>query len=153
MILLEIQNRIIFEALEQRFSTYFFQAPSTHSFPDSDPNEKPEIMDMTLAEFDGVTYHVSTPFPEERNKIRISMYMKCYKSELVKYGVNDIMKREYGLLLSSEPEAGHDVTVDIDQSTLTEADRGLGRRWCLTGGSTLAEASSADEMFCNGVVL
>lgn len=66
---------------------------------------------MTVADFDGVTYHLSTP--ESKTTILISLGWACAK-ELFDYGAKDILKREYGSLLLDTAEQGYDVSLSID---------------------------------------
>ena len=41
------------------------------------------------------------------------MSIRCW-DELLKYGVNDILKREYGAMLRAQPEPEYNVSLDID---------------------------------------
>jgi actin related protein 2/3 complex subunit 2 len=66
---------------------------------------------MTVADFDGVTYHISTP--ETKNVIHISLGWAC-TAELFSFGAKEVLKREYGDLLLDTPEHGYDVTLSID---------------------------------------
>ena len=77
MILLEYQNRIIYDTLLERFSS----------------TDKPETVDVIAADFDGVIYHISTP--HSKSLLQLSMSMKCYR-ECQLYGGDLVMKREYG---------------------------------------------------------
>ena len=40
--------------------------------------------------------------------------MKCYSSELVKYGADKVLRREYGDMLLTVPETGFDVSLEVD---------------------------------------
>jgi actin related protein 2/3 complex subunit 2 len=77
-------------------------------------------IDQVVSDFDGVAFHVSTP--EVKTKIQISISVKCY-SELVQYGAQQVLEREYGKYIVS-PEQGYDfsVLVDLDQ---IPADKGM----------------------------
>ena len=66
---------------------------------------------MTVADFDGVTYHISTP--ESKSVIQISLGWAC-SAELFSYGAREILRREYGDVLMETPEQGYDVTIVID---------------------------------------
>lgn len=66
---------------------------------------------MTVADFDGVTYHISTP--ESKTVMLISLGWAC-THELFAHGAKDVLKREYGDLLLDTPEQGYDVTLSID---------------------------------------
>lgn len=66
---------------------------------------------MTVADFDGVTYHISTP--ESNNVIHISLGWAC-AAELFAHGAKEVLQREYGTLLLDSPQQGYDVTLAID---------------------------------------
>jgi actin related protein 2/3 complex subunit 2 len=66
---------------------------------------------MTVADFDGVTYHISTQ--DNKNIIHISLGWAC-TGELFSHGAKEILKREYGDLLLETSEHGYDVTLSID---------------------------------------
>ena len=67
-----------------------------------------------MSDFDGVTFHLSTP--ETKTKILISISVKCY-SELVQYGAQEVLEREYGPYIVA-PEAGYDFSVLVDLDNL-----------------------------------
>lgn len=67
-----------------------------------------------VSDFDGVTFHLSTP--ESKSKILISINVKCFK-ELVQYGAQAVLEREYGAYIVS-PEPGYDFSVEIDLENL-----------------------------------
>jgi actin related protein 2/3 complex subunit 2 len=94
MILLDYHNVIIKNTLEARLK-----------------EEKLEPIDMTVADFDGVTYHISTP--ESKSVILISLGWAC-THELFSYGAQEVLKREYGNFLLDTPEHGYDVTLSVD---------------------------------------
>lgn len=77
-------------------------------------------MDQVVSDFDGVTFHLSTP--ETKTKILISISVKCYH-ELLKYGAREVLEREYGPFIVA-PEAGYDFSVLIDLESLP-GDAGL----------------------------
>jgi actin related protein 2/3 complex subunit 2 len=66
---------------------------------------------MMVADFDGVTYHITTP--ESKSVIHISLGWACTQ-ELFSHGAQEVLKREYGDLLLDTPEQGYDVTLVID---------------------------------------
>jgi len=41
------------------------------------------------------------------------MHLRCW-DEIESYGVNDILRREYGSLLKKEPEPEYNVSLEID---------------------------------------
>ena len=64
-------------------------------------------------------FHVSTP--ESKSKILISINVRCFK-ELVQYGAQEVLQREYGPYIVS-PEPGYDFSVQIDLENLpTDAE-------------------------------
>ncbi len=76
-------------------------------------------IDQVASDFDGVTFHLSTP--ESKSKILISIAVKCFP-ELVRYGAEEVLRREYGPYITS-PEAGYDFSVLVDLENLP-ADQG-----------------------------
>ena len=66
---------------------------------------KPSNVDQLFTDFDGVSYHLSSPEKGNRGNIVLSMCMRqqCWK-ELVSYGAMDILKREYGDFVQPQPE-------------------------------------------------
>ncbi|KAJ5155306.1 Actin-related protein 2/3 complex subunit 2 [Penicillium capsulatum] len=74
----------------------------------------PASIDQVVSDFDGVTFHVSTP--EAKTKILISINVKCFK-ELVQYGAQAVLEREYGPYIVT-PEPGYDFSVQIDLENL-----------------------------------
>ncbi|KAI9813073.1 MAG: hypothetical protein M1827_004293 [Pycnora praestabilis] len=96
MLLLDYQNVLIQSLLTER-------AP-------------PVSVDQIVSDFDGVTFHLSTP--ETKSKILISISVKCY-SELVKYGAEEVLEREYGPYIVA-PETGYDFSVLVDLDSLPE---------------------------------
>lgn len=71
---------------------------------------------MTVADFDGVTYRISTP--ESKSVLNISLGWAC-AAELFTHGAKDVLRREYGDLLLDTPEQGYDVTLSIDLETVS----------------------------------
>lgn len=94
MILLEYGNRIIEQTLVDKFG-----------------QEEFESVEAVIADFDSVTFHLSTD-PNAKNMLYISMSIKCY-SELKKCGVDQIMQGKYGKYVT-QPEQGYDFTICID---------------------------------------
>lgn len=90
----------------------------------------------TLADYDGVTYTVSTPQQQQQQEgaatatataqrssiIRIAMHMKCFNSELVKYGAASLLQKEYGSYLKQERQEG-DVVLEIDVESVQKDAR------------------------------
>lgn len=74
----------------------------------------PVSIDQVVSDFDGVTFHLSTP--ESKTKILISIALKCFR-ELVQYGAQQVLEREYGPYIVT-PEPGYDFSVQIDLEDL-----------------------------------
>lgn len=79
----------------------------------------PVSVDQVVSDFDGVTFHLSTP--EAKTKILISINVRCYR-ELVQYGAQEVLEREYGPYIVV-PESGYDFSIQIDLEDLP-ADAG-----------------------------
>lgn len=79
----------------------------------------PVSIDQVVSDFDGVTFHISTP--EAKTRILVSISVKCFK-ELVEYGAQQVLEREYGPYIVS-PEQGYDFSVQVDLENLP-ADQG-----------------------------
>jgi len=73
-------------------------------------------IDQVVSDFDGVTFHISTP--ESKTKILVSIHVKCFK-ELVQYGAQAVLEREYGPYIV-EPEPSYDFSVQVDLENLPE---------------------------------
>lgn len=99
MLLLDYQNVLIQSVLTERLSG----AP-------------PVNIDQVVSDFDGVTFHISTP--EAKTKILVSILVKCY-NELVQYGAQQVLEREYGPYIVA-PESGYNFSVQIDLEALPE---------------------------------
>ncbi|KAF4175032.1 hypothetical protein CNMCM8694_009337 [Aspergillus lentulus] len=106
MLLLDYQNVLIQNLLTERFSGYSCPFPASFGAPVS--------IDQVVSDFDGVTFHLSTP--ESKTKILISIHVKCFK-ELVQYGAQEVLEREYGPYIVT-PEPGYDFSVQIDLENL-----------------------------------
>ncbi|XP_037930298.1 actin-related protein 2/3 complex subunit 2-like, partial [Teleopsis dalmanni] len=64
---------------------------------------KPESIDVRIADFDGVLFHISN-VNGDKTKVRVSISLKFYK-QLQEHGADELLKREYGNLLT-DPEDG-----------------------------------------------
>ncbi|KAF2270700.1 P34-Arc-domain-containing protein [Lojkania enalia] len=98
MLLLDYQNVLIESILKDRFA------------------QGPGSIDQVVSDFDGVTFHISTP--ETKSKILISISVKCFP-ELVQYGAQAVLEREYGPFIVA-PENGYDFSVQVDLEALPE---------------------------------
>jgi actin related protein 2/3 complex subunit 2 len=74
-------------------------------------------IDQTVSDFDGVIFHISTP--ETKTKILVSIQIRCF-GDLVKYGAEDVLRREYGSYVVPT-EAGYDFSVLVDLENLPES--------------------------------
>ncbi|MCJ1440519.1 MAG: ARP2/3 actin-organizing complex subunit Arc34 [Stictis urceolatum] len=97
MLLLDYQNVLIQSLLTERFS-----------------GASPISIDQVVSDFDGVTFHISTP--ETKTKILISLSINCFR-ELVQYGAQQVLEREYGAYIVS-PESGYDFSIQVDLEQL-----------------------------------
>jgi len=96
MLLLEYHNKIIEDTLLEKFQI---------------TDGKFESVEAVIADFDGVLFHLFTD-ANSKNLLNISMSIKTWE-ELRKYGVDDIMKKNYSQYLTSA-EQGYNVTLQID---------------------------------------
>uniref|UniRef100_UPI00358E0C5B actin-related protein 2/3 complex subunit 2 isoform X1 n=2 Tax=Myxine glutinosa TaxID=7769 RepID=UPI00358E0C5B len=120
MILLEINNRIIEDALKLKFEN-------------AELGNKPESVDITFADFDGVLYHISNP-DGDKSKVMVSISLKFY-TELQKHGADELLKREYGSKLV-QPESGFNISLIYDLENIPQdkdtviAKASLLKRFC-----------------------
>lgn len=82
---------------------------------------KLESVDTTVADFDGVLYHISS-LSGDKAKIRVSISLKFFK-ELQAHGADELLKREYGSFLTSPPEDGYSVTLVYDLKAITAQEK------------------------------
>jgi len=75
------------------------------------PHLRPSSLDVQFVDFDGVRFHLSTP--ERKTQLVLSMSIRCW-DELVQYGANDIINREYGQYVAPQLEPQYNVTLQID---------------------------------------
>lgn len=100
MILLEIRNLIVQETLTQKIRNV-------------KEGGKPDSVDITVADFDGVLYHMSNP-DGNKSKIMVSISLKFYK-DLQEHGADELIKREYGsFMVTAEPGYNVSVVFDLD---------------------------------------
>ncbi|EKG22075.1 Arp2/3 complex 34kDa subunit p34-Arc [Macrophomina phaseolina MS6] len=120
MLLLDYQNVLIESLLNDRFS-----------------GAAPVSIDQIVSDFDGVTFHISTP--ESKSKIVISIAVRCFQ-ELLKYGAQEVLEREYGPYIVT-PESGYDFSIQVDLENLPaeqEARDDLVRRISLLKRNAMA---------------
>lgn len=109
MILLEINNRIVEETLTQKFQNAV-------------DGNKPDLVDVTVADFDGVLYHISNP-GEDKTKIRVSISLKFYK-DLQEHGADELVQREYGEQLC-DTEEGYSASIQFSLDNIPENHKDL----------------------------
>lgn len=96
MILLEINNGVVEEALRSRFA-----------------GGKADAIDVKIADFDGCLYRISNP-DGDRTKIIVSISLRFYQ-DLQKHGADELIKREYGdYLTEAEPQYNISLLIDLD---------------------------------------
>lgn len=99
MILLEINNRVVEDVLRVKWA-------------ELESNQKLESVDVTVADFDGVLYHLSN-YEGDRTKICVSILLKFFR-DLKEHGAEDLLKQIYGDLLMPTPETRFSVSLLID---------------------------------------
>ena len=72
---------------------------------------RPSLLDIQFVDYDGVRFHLSTP--ERKNILLLSMSIRCWE-ELLKYGVLQVLKREYGSLVKAQAEADYNTSLEIN---------------------------------------
>jgi len=113
MLLLDYHNKIIEDTLLEKFEV---------------TDGKYDSVEAIIADFDGVLFHLFSD-ANQKNILSISMSVKCW-SELQKYGVDTVMKQQYGNNLTSA-ESGYNVTVQIDVSRPPSDKAGFARNVAL----------------------
>jgi actin related protein 2/3 complex, subunit 2 len=104
MILLDVNNKAVYEALCIRFESAL-------------ANQKPETTELIIADFDGVVYHLSNP-NGDRTKLLLSICLKFYR-ELQEHGADQLIKREYSDYLT-ETEPNYNVSLLFDLTSVPE---------------------------------
>ncbi len=124
MLLLDYQNTLLQSILTERLL--------------SPGGPSPASIDQIVSDFDGVTFHISTP--QSKSQIQVSLSVKCYR-ELLAYGAEQVLQREYGAYITSPPEVGYDftLTIDLDNLPASQEEREeLVRRIALLKRNTMA---------------
>lgn len=99
MILLEINNRVVEDVLRVKWA-------------ELESNQKLESVDVTVADFDGVLFHISN-YQGDKTKLCVSILLKFFR-DLKEHGAEDLLNRVYGNLLMPTPESGFSVSLMID---------------------------------------
>jgi len=97
MIILDYNSPILQDTIQQRI--------------DAD-KDKREAVDVTLADFDGVTFHVTSD-PNNKSLLNVSLHWRC-AGDLLKNGGEEILKSVYGNLVQATPESSYDITLQIN---------------------------------------
>jgi actin related protein 2/3 complex subunit 2 len=108
MILLEINNRVVEDVLKVKWA-------------ELDSNQKLESVDVTVADFDGVLFHLSN-YDNDKTKIRISILLKFFR-DLKEHGAEDLLNKVYGNLLMPQPEEGYSVSLLVELTQVAKEDR------------------------------
>jgi len=106
MILLEFNNRILFELIQQRFSS-----------------ERQDGLETVFVDFDGVSFRATTN-PDQPNLLTISMAWSCSR-QLLGLGGQQDLKKIYGPMLQASPEKGYDVSLLVDVNNPPEDPKNL----------------------------
>mgnify|MGYP000883620194 CR=1 FL=1 len=122
MILLEINNRVVEDVLRVKWT-------------ELETNQKLESVDVNVADFDGVMFHLSN-YEGDKTKIRVSILLKFFR-DLQEHGALDLLNRIYGNLMMDTPETGFSVSllidlksVPVDQRETVAKNCGLLKRNC-----------------------
>jgi len=144
MILLETENRIIQDTL-------------MYKFENAAAGNKHETTEMNLADFDGVTYHLSNP-NGDKSKLLLSISLNFWK-QLQEHGANDVLERVYGSYLQNSVESGYSVSLLFDLTSLPSdfkalaSDAALLKRNCFASVfETFFEAQAKGESIKQAVI-
>merc|ERR1711879_829461 len=103
MILLETGSRILEEVIRQRVQS-----------------DKREAVDITLADFDGVQYHIATN-ATQRNLVTVSISWPCI-SQMKQFGTDAKVQSFYGPLVTSA-ENGYDYPLHFLSAKIKNANK------------------------------
>jgi len=129
--MLEIENRLVHDNL-------------LHKFESAKAGGKHETTDITLADFDGVTYRITNP-DGNKSKLIISICLKFWSS-LQEHGAQALLEEVYGEYLQSSPEPGFSVSLIVDLTALPEDVKSLASKIALLKRNCFA---SVFETFFN----
>ncbi|KAJ2159455.1 Arp complex subunit [Coemansia sp. RSA 552] len=122
MILLEPNSYILEETLFARFTA-----------------EKPGAVDITLVDFDNVVYHLQTLEGQPPTLLTLSVEMKYY-NEVVNYGAEEILQREYGAYLVAPTNSQHQIALQFDLTALPDDKKALARHVSFLKRNVLASS-------------
>ncbi|KAF8159643.1 actin-related protein ARPC2 [Crassisporium funariophilum] len=77
----------------------------------SEKLQKPGSLDVVFVDYDNVRFHLSTA--DRKTVLLLSMHIPCWE-ELLQYGALDVLRREYGSLLTDQTEPNYNVSLEID---------------------------------------
>jgi len=97
MIILDYFSPVLQETIQQRLDT---------------EADKREAVDVTLADFDGVTFHITND-PNNKSIIFISLHWRC-ANDLLKNGGDATLQAAYPGMIQDKPEAGYEVTLALN---------------------------------------
>jgi actin related protein 2/3 complex subunit 2 len=106
MILLEHANRILLEYCQDRAVN----------------PEKKQIDEITIADFDGVTFHITSAGQANQSTVLFSISWACM-GELAQYGATADLKKIYGPFLQAQAEQGYDASLVVDFAALNDQQR------------------------------
>lgn len=66
-------------------------------------SQKPDSIDITVADFDGAIFHISN-LNGDKTKIRVSISLKFYK-DLQEHGADELIKQIYGDLITDTEDS------------------------------------------------
>jgi len=101
MILLDYINKLLGETIQQRIEL------------GAEGREAQPPLDVTLADFDGVSFHISTPDPNNKSVINISLHWRC-ATDLLKNGADELLESVYGDTLQASPEPSYELTLQLN---------------------------------------
>lgn len=79
---------------------------------------RPSSIDLSFVDYDSTRFHLSTP--TSKRIIQLSMSIRCWP-DLVRYGVDQTIQREFGEWVSDEGvEEGFNVTLKLDMDKIPE---------------------------------
>lgn len=112
MLLLQAASRVLEETIRDKLSRHANKLIAS----------EPEKFVVLLADFDGVTYKVSSS--DSKTTMLVSIALICYK-ELEAYGASKVLEREYGSYYQpGNAEHGYDLTLRIELDSLPQ-DKGF----------------------------
>jgi len=116
MILLEVGNRILGEAVLAQFA-----GPEEEDEEGKKVKKKREPLDVRLCDFDDVSYRLVVD-AKARDVLTVSMQLPCYR-DINAHGASDAFKKAFGDSTAT-PADGYDVAVSVNLESTPEAKQG-----------------------------